>query len=265
MGGRLVLTQIESNGKIRSTKIGTWLLPRINSLDFLNEDYFNEFATKNNLFSEENDYLKQDEYDSSGAVFAPYDYGILVFDFKDQKVFSCNGYSGYLLFGENNVRIDYEHIGSTEQTQVKIINLSGETNYQSIYGDHNLEIRTPRLIESCLRLNGKLFKDGHPFILRDTDDFFTIAARIYGRSLKGVSRREIYEQHENDDAEDFMSHWDKWSNMEVKVPNWEILNGDNSADYIRSAFNYYTMIDVLSDEEKEVWLKYISEIKDSET
>ena len=121
MGGRLVLCQITSDGVKKSAKIGTWFLNKLNSLDFLNEEYFNHFMKRENISLEldlTNDVF--DDYDDDKANFAPYHYGILIFDFKNKKVFSLNNYNGFLIFGQNNVFKDYEQIGRNRQEEVKI-------------------------------------------------------------------------------------------------------------------------------------------------
>lgn len=266
MGGRLVLAQVTSEGVKKSAKIGTWFLNRLNTLDLLNEEYFNEVANKHNLFKETtNNKQEHNDYENDSAMFAPYHYGILLIDFKDKKVFSCNNYNGFLLFGTSKVASDYEVLGRNKQIEIKIQDSKGNTKeVVSIFEENPFEFTTPRMIESCIRNKGCMYVNNSKFIIREDDDYFSIAARIYGKDLSKLTKEQakdyIYKKMEDHDFEDLKG----WTNIEITKPGWEIINGDRSYYYLKSAYDYYTQTNMLSEEEKNLWLKEIEEVRKDE-
>lgn len=271
MGGRLVLTQITSEGQKKSSKIGTWFLNKLNSLDFLDEKYFNEFMKRENVSLEvdEGDDIF-DDYDEDKANFAPYHYGILIFDFKNKKVFSLNNYNGFLIFGQNNVFTDYEKIGRTKQEEIKIYSFKDNQlqRIESIYDSNNLNISTPRMIESCIRLNGEMYINDKKFIIRENDDFFSIAAKLYGKDIFGMTNEEFsqysYERDRKIINKDGSFDLNDWTNINIKLPGWEIINGDSSKDYIRSTYYYYDFNNELTVKEKRLWEDFLYKTSETE-
>lgn len=269
MGGRLILAQVTAEGVKKSTKIGTWFLNKLNTLDLLNEEYFNQVSKKHNLFKETtNNKQEHNDYESDNAMFAPYHYGILLIDFKDKKVFSCNNYNGFLMFGTNKVIMDYENFGRNKQTEIKVQDFEGNLKeVYSIFEETPFEFTTPRMIESCIRNKGNLYVNNSRFIIRQDDDYFSIAARIYGQDLSKLSKEQakqyIEDKYSRDDdynGQDLKG----WTNIEITKPGWEIINGDKSYRYLKSAYDYYTQTNMLNEEEKMLWLKQLEEVKKEE-
>lgn len=265
MGGKLTLTQITSDGLKKSCKVGTWFLEKMGSLDFLNETYFNEFVVKNNLFSESKDEIaRYDSYDEDSAMFAPYDYGIVVFDFKDKKVFSCNNYNGFLIFGTKNIESEYEKIGRLQQESSKTYDVKGNMiSEKSIYEENDLRLITPRMIESCLRNKGNLYIDKTPFIYEENDNYFTVATKIYGKDLSLLTKEQeqnyIQERYNTNKSNDSKYDLKNWLNIEIKKEGWEILNGDGTNEYIKNALTYYDNSNQLTEKENRLWKRYLKE------
>lgn len=266
MGGRLVLAQITSDGVKKSAKIGTWFLNRLNTLDLLNEEYFNEVAKKHNLFTETTDKPEEhNDYENDSAMFAPYHYGILLIDFKDKKVFSCNNYNGFLNFGTSKVASDYEQLGHKKQTEIKIQDFEGNVKeVLSIFEENPFEFTTPRMIESCIRNNGCLYLNGSKFIIKEDDDYFSVAARIYGKDLSKLSKAESRSYITDNWSEENRYNLKSWTNIQITKPGWEIINGDRSYLYLKSAYDYYTETHMLNQDEKALWLEEIEEVKKDE-
>ena len=266
MGGRLVLAQVTSEGVKKSAKIGTWFLNRLNTLDLLNEEYFNEVAKKHNLFKETtNNISEHNYYESDNAMFAPYHYGILLIDFKDKKVFSCNNYNGFLNFGTNKVAMDYEVLGHNKQTEIKVQDFEGNVKEVfSIFEENPFEYTTPRMLDSCIRNKGCLYLNGSKYIIKDDDDYFSLASRIYGKDLSKLSKEEakkyMYEKMDNNT----INSLHEWTNIQIQKPGWEIINGDRSYLYLKSAYDYYVETHMLSEEEKSIWEEELEELKKQE-
>lgn len=271
MGGRLVLSQVTSDGVKKSTKIGTWFLNKLNSLDFLDEEYFNKIMKEENIELKE-DITEEifDDYDDDKANFAPYHYGILIFDFKDKKVFSLNNYNGFLIFGQNNIFKDYEKIGRTKQEEINIYTYKDNKplKSESIYESNNLDIKTPRMIESCIRLGGEIYINDKRFIIRKNDDFFSIAAKLYGKDIYGMTNEEFsqysYERNRRLINKDGSFDLNDWTNIKIQLPGWEIINGDSTKNYIRSAFYYYSVTNLLTDKEKKLWEDFLYKTSEKE-
>lgn len=270
-GGRLVLSQVTSDGVKKSTKIGTWFLNKLNSLDFLDEEYFNKIMKEENIELKE-DITEEifDDYDDDKANFAPYHYGILIFDFKDKKVFSLNNYNGFLIFGQNNIFKDYEKIGRTKQEEINIYTYKDNKplKSESIYESNNLDIKTPRMIESCIRLGGEIYINDKRFIIRKNDDFFSIAAKLYGKDIYGMTNEEFsqysYERNRRLINKDGSFDLNDWTNIKIQLLGWEIINGDSTKNYIRSAFYYYSVTNLLTDKEKKLWEDFLYKTSEKE-
>lgn len=261
MGGKLILAQVTSEGVKRSTKIGTWFLSKMNSVDILNEKYFNEFAEKHSLFQGTTESKEEhNDYENDKGMFAPYFYGILLIDFKDKKVFSCNNYNGFLIFGISNVKNDYEKIGMNKQEKIKIIDMKGNENEVSIFEENEINLPTPRIIESCIRNKGTMYVDGKKYIIKEKADYFSVAAQLYGKDLNLCSKEEAKEYIKNK-GKNHSSEFSlkDWQNIEIKVGGWEIINGDGTFHFIKSAYDYYSTINMLSEKEKEIWIDELSE------
>lgn len=271
MGGRLVLGQITSDGRKKSVKIGTWFLNKLNSLDFLNEEYFNNFMKREKISLEldESDEIF-DDYDDDKANFAPYHYGILIFDFKNKKVFSLNNYNGFLIFGQNNVFKDYEQIGRNRQEEIKIYSFKDNDlqRTESIYDSNNLNITTPRMIESCIRIGGEMIINDKKFTIRKNDDFFSIAAKLYGKDIYGMTNEEFsqysYERNRKILNDDGSFDLNDWTNIKIQLPGWELINGDSTKNYIRSAYYYYDFNNELSLKEKKLWEDFLYKTSETE-
>lgn len=263
MGGRLILAQVTSQGVKKSCKVGTWFLDKLGSMDFLNEDYFNKFAKKNKLFLETTENMAiHNSYDNDSSMFAPYHYGVIIFDFQKKKVFSCNDYNGFLIFGTSNIEMDYEKIGRVKQESYKTQDFEGKIlSTTSFYEENDARIPTPRMIESCIRNKGEMYVNNTKIIISGDDDYFSIAARIYGKDLSLLSREEeknyLKERNAIDDNKSFSHNIEDWTNIEMKKQDWEIFNGDSSSKYIELVLNEYR--NKLTDQETTMWQEYIQE------
>lgn len=237
-------------------------MKKFNSLDLLDENYFNEFVKNHNLFKETTeDKQVHNDYENDCGMFAPYYYGILLIDFKDKKVFSCNDYNGFLCFGINNVISDYEKIGHLKQTKIEIHDIKGNVIEKTIFEENEFEIPTPRMIESCIRKKGVMYVDGKKYMIKEDADYFSIAAQLYGKDLSSLSYEEAKMYIRNNRMKDVFefSSFKNWTNIEITMDGWEIINGDKSFHYLKSAYDYYCTTNMLNEKEKEVWLEEIAE------
>jgi hypothetical protein len=268
MSGRLILGQITSDGEKRATKIDTWFLKKFNSLDLLDENYFNEFSKKHNLFKEKTEDKKVHyDYENDMGMFAPYYYGILLIDFKNKKVYSCNNYNGFLSFGIENVKNDYEKIGIHKQTIIEMHDMKGNITHISIFEENKFELPTPRMIESCIRKKGTMYVDGKEYPIKKEEDYFSVAAKLYGQDLSLLSYEKAKSYIKNNrmkDSSDIFS-LNGWNNIEIKLDGWEIINGDKSFNYFKEAYDYYSKNQILNDKEKDIWLEEIKETEEKES
>ena len=55
-----------------------------------------------------------------------------------------------------------------------------------------------------------------------------------------------------------------WTNIKIQLPGWEIINGDSTKNYIRSAFYYYSVTNLLTDKEKKLWEDFLYKTSEKE-
>lgn len=271
MGGRLVLTKISSNGEIKSSKIGTWFLNKMNSVKLLDEKYFDIFCQRNNLFSneDESNIKNHDDYESDNALFAPYHYGIVVLDFKHKKVFSLNGYTGFLGSGTKKLFREYEQLGHSKQLQMEIQNFDGEIiRTESFLEENSANINSIALITSCVEMKADLFINDRKYTIEEDDDYFSFVSRLYGQDLSLLTLEEsndyIIKNYENKDKYDIHGEYvmKGWSNISVKLPGWDIIENHLELNDTIKCFDFYKEKNLLTEEEMVIWdneLKILTE------
>jgi hypothetical protein len=269
MGGMLTVASINSKGEKTAFKMHTSSLNKLNSLDFLNEDYFYNYFNKKGFISNDSTLENEhDDYDNIKALFAPYHYGILIVDFQNKHFFSANNYSGFLNTGTFPILTDYEALGVNKQTEVEV-HSKNDIVKMSIYdSDFNYWIlfETPKLIESCIRLNGTMTVDNTPFKFQPNDDFFSVSSRILGIDIYQLSdedvKKEIKKSRENLYSKNVPGGYfsiNSYSNVSFNLPDWKEFNGDGSKLYITQIYDFYNEKNMLSDLEKSMWHNYLQE------
>ena len=80
----------------------------LQSIGFLkNEKKFKEFLYSKYVPSNSVSEKDHDDYDNENALFAPYCYGLVFIDFVENKIYSYNDYSGFLIFHAANLVFSY--------------------------------------------------------------------------------------------------------------------------------------------------------------
>lgn len=247
----LVIGQVTSDGSKKAYNVHKRFINKFQSVDFLNEEYFNEF-------------MKENVKEEQEVVFAPDDYGITIFDFKNKKVFSCNNYSGFLCFGTEIVCTDYRRLGFNRQEMIGFKDYKNNVvTGLSIYQTDVAMLSSPSIIHSALKHNCKIIVNGNALEIKKDDDYFSVAARIYGKDLFGLSQEDEMKEIRKSINEEDMGKIkiSEYQNIEIEMPSWEFFNGDKSTVYLKEAYNYYNEQGILTSQEKEIWN---DEIEDSE-
>jgi len=268
MGGMVVvLARFKDNSKM-SFRTSTGCLTPFNDLRMLDEDYFKSHVLKEELYIEDAvaDY-EQEDYYNARCFFAPYDYGLLFFDFKEQQVWSSNNYNGFFLLSSWLIRSQYETLAQIlsrgKQTK-ETLSISegsfvdGETVITRKYHfleDYSQNFSSLFYIQQVLDKKGTFIYKDKP-LPAELTDIYSILAYINGEDYltpealkKGPPERE------------WKTLRSDMCDTVAVIPEWTLHYGDGSSRYIQLVFDYVQSHNLLTAKDLQYWNVYLAEQK----
>lgn len=256
MGGMVTIVMRDTKKKVYSFKVPTHFMDqKINDINILNENSFFSFlSTYPHLINPSPD----NSYSSPYSLRVPFDYGIVLFDFYNQHVFSANNYSGFANTGTLPLCDDYEKMALFSQFMTKHKNSGHPEN------------DTPPLVVDCLEkkeehiahlyLLHNALKHNADILVNDVifnqpyDTMQTFMARLYGCDLLLLSPEEVKRYlYENRALEHSLS-MSEYQNVNIVVPDWNFIVGDNSYPFLVEIYRFMQAHGYhLTDDEKDVW------------
>lgn len=197
------------------------------------------------------------DYDNEGVLFAPYDYGIIFIDFLDKKVYSYNGYTGFMEYDTAKIRFDLKDI-KYKNNGVLPENFIDEMKFNIWdYGkDHCPEIINEKLsidnynIRSfpyLYNLNKAISKKAKiTYCAYEKEDVVLNFSEVSMMLKKIVS---IYEDYHGDTNDYYL---DK---IFISPEDFEIFSSSNLE--IEEFYNKIKGKILLNEIENKIWLKYI--------
>lgn len=268
MGGAVtILARFKDNSKM-SFRISTGYLRPFHDLRMLDEDYFKSYVQKNEFYVE-GDISDEDQKDyyNSKCFFAPYDYGLLFFDFKEQQVWSSNNYNGFFSLSTWMIKSQYRELArilsygketketlSIHEKEFVKGNLVTKKSY------HVLEVNSQHF-SSLFYINQVLNRHG-TFNYKDNllpthlTDIYSILAYINGEDFLTAKTLK-----DGPPEIEFVAMLNDTCDVEAVLPDWKIHNGDGSSRYIQLVFDYVQSQNLLTAKDLQYWNVYLNEQK----
>ena len=263
----VILARFKDNSKM-SFRTSTGCLTSFHDLRMLDENYFKDHVVKEELYIEDAvaDY-EQEDYYNARCFFAPYDYGLLFFDFKEQQVWSSNNYNGFFSLSTWMIKSQYKELA-------RILSYGKETK-------ETLSIREKEFV------NGKFFTKKEYHFLEEYSQHFSSLFYInqvlerkgtfnYKGNLLPTHLTDIYSILAYINGEDFLTAkilkdgppetefiamLNDTCDVEAVFPDWQIHNGDGSSRYIQLVFDYVQAQNLLTAKDLQYWYVYLTEQK----
>jgi hypothetical protein len=261
MGGKLTVMIRQENGETHSFKAHTGRLER----HFDGSSVFSETQFMKTV--RESDYLKcapvdstaHDDYENNSAYFAPYHYGLLLFDFKNKQVYACNGYSCVMTatskFLVGDMRESMEEYSDSPETflsYVEAIGDSGGCGHLAEFYD---------FVKSGSRIlhRGRVISEGNKSFLEVLASVLEIPESLAGDNLWREIRRRYDEIRVG-----YREWYPDFDDIEAQPLGWVIHNGNSSINYITGAFDYCMKEALLSKEDIFAWESYLTELDEGQ-
>jgi hypothetical protein len=268
MGGMVViLARFKDNSKM-SFRTSTGCLTSFHDLRMLDENYFKDHVVKEELYIEDAvaDY-EQEDYYNARCFFAPYDYGLLFFDFKEKQVWSSNNYNGFFLLSSWLIRSQYETLAqilSRGKQTTETLSISegsfvdGETVIVRKYHfleDYSQNFSSLFYIQQVLDRKGTFIYKDKP-LPAELTDIYSILAYINGEDYltpdalkKGPPERE------------WKTLRSDMCDTVAVIPEWTVHDGDGNSRYIQLVFDYVQSQNLLTAKDLQYWSVYLTEQK----
>lgn len=235
----------------------------VNSPHLLNEDYLRSKVEEYN-FLRDNELPENafDDYDSRKGIVAPYEYGIVLFDYFNNTIISSNNYAPTIR--GNSARLLEEYVKFLPSGFILKITKYGSDDVQIVNIKENRfsDVQEVHLINMALKHNA-VIKLNDVEVKHD-GTIESVLEVIYNISLKNKSVDEQIEIIKGHLAAEFMNKGGNFTmslsdygNISFEYPGFNIIEYDNSldAEIIHDYLNDNGFI--LSDYETEKWQEQI--------
>jgi hypothetical protein len=266
MGGMVaVLARFKDNTKM-SFRISTGCLTPFHDLRLLDEDYFKAFVKKEEYYIEDAvaDY-EQEDYYNARCFFAPYDYGLLFFDFKEKHIWSSNNYNGFFSLSSWQVKSQYKEIADilSYGTQTKETLTITEQDYVNgefitrreyhFLEDYSQEFSSIFYMQQVLDKKGTFTYKGNP-LPDEITDIYSLLAYINGEDL-------LLEENLKRDRVKNRTRFlrSDTCDLDAVLPDWTIYNGDGNVSYIQPIFDYVVKHNILNERDLKYWNQYLND------
>lgn len=262
MGGKVSIVARYKNGETIAFKTNTRFYDvNLNTPDILDEDWLKSKIVEFDFLRD--DHLPEDdieEYDNAKSIKAPFDYGIILIDYKNNTLLNSNNYNEMLKAGTSSLLYDYYRafeydfkILFNSQGTKEIIDLKTK-RFEDFYITH--------FLTHAINNNALIKQNNKEIIHNGTIE--SVIESIYGILLKGLTKEEKIDVMKQRDSINEMKEWSDYCNMSFEYPNWKINNNDDSgvkeilAYVINNGFNLTTY-------EKNRWETFIERTKDKKS
>lgn len=249
-------------------RISTGCMQPFHDLDLLDEDKFKAHVEKEQYYIDEEvtDQHHQDYYNAR-CFFAPTDYGLLFFDFKEKQLWSSNNYNSFFLLSTWLVKSQYSYLADilslgneTKETltvsEGAFVNgqivTTKEYHFLAEYSEHFSSLF---YIQQVLDRKGT-FKYKNNMLPNTLNDLYSILAYITGEDLlsdaalkKGPQRLQ------------FKTFTMDMHDMEAILPDWCFHNFDGRQKSVQSVFDYVQQENLLSERDAHYWNVYLKKQK----
>lgn len=255
MGGQLTVMARLTGGRKKSFKIDTGSLKhQFDKREILNESAFLKLAKKFEIDSVHLSLDAHEDYGCSVALFAPYHYGLLLIDFEHRQLFSCNGYSGFMLHTSNFLLSEVQLWGSKpELRDGKILDslkkgrLGRCEHLEKFLGDFK---------------SGAEVKFKNTFIPNDLtfDQIFIdyLMPKSDGLEVLSLDQKLDYLMHDLHNGERKHISY-SWNDLEIVPDGWAFFQGNNSVEDLEYVMDYARQRHLLSDIDIVAWENHLTE------
>lgn len=255
MGGKLTVMARLTGGRKKSFKIDTGSLKyEFDRAKILDE---NTFLTLVKKFETDKAHLNLDsheDYDSSVALFAPYNYGLLFIDFENKKLFSCNGYSGFMLHTTNFILSEVQLWGSRpELIEGKVLD---SLKRGRLGRCENLERFLSGFMDgSQVKLKNAVLPNDLTFDQIFIDYMVPKSDELEPLSLDQKLDYLMQDLHEGERKNISYS----WNDLEIIPEGWTFFQGNNSVEDFEYVMDYARQRHLLSDIDIVAWENHLAE------
>lgn len=222
---------------------------------FFNDEELIKKHIKENGFSlniSANNFSEHDDYDNKAAFFAPFDYGMVLIDYIDKKLYNYNNYSGFFDFMILSVKMQISQIFRLYAFEPELTNIKdadykkaecNTTNYKNEVIDsfNPFEVNYLNLFNSAYNIY-QAYQLKYPVYTYDCYNEKKINDRSY---IKSESVNDLFNTIINKDKNLIVC---------IEILNWTVHQGmtDNlneMFELIKDGFSF-------TNKEMKVWEKY---------
>jgi hypothetical protein len=255
MGGQLTVMARLTGGRKKSFKIDTGSLKyKFDRPKILNENAFLKLAKKFEIDDVHLNLEAHDDYDCSVALFAPYHYGLLFIDFENRKLFSCNGYSGFMLHTSNFLLSEVQLWGS--KPELRDGNILASLQRGRLGRCEHLEKFLDGFSTGAeIRLNDVVIPNDLTFDKLFIDYLLPKSADLDALPLDKKLDYLMHDLHRGERK--YISY--SWNDLEVIPAGWTFFQGNNSVEDLEYVMDYARRGDLLSDIDIVAWENHLAE------
>jgi hypothetical protein len=268
MGGSVnVLVRFSDNDK-KAFRVHTSNLKDFENPLFLDEKAFKTFIMDTYYKGEPLNKDEHDDYYSQKTYFCPYAYGLLFFDLKERKIFSNNGYDGFLSFNcmglfskLSKIIFSAKKLNISLYEQEEIINGFNEDHSQliplekyKIFNEPSISYSNFYMINHALKNDWVVKANQH--VINHDGDFINFMNHILNKNIINETEN-IMDGYEWKIRTEFESSFQDY--IDIFPKGWTIIQGDNSLEDIKSLLEYMTIQNIINEEEIIYWHEYLKE------
>lgn len=273
MGGSVNVLVRFSNDEKKAFRMHTSQLKDFENPLFLDENKFKSHIIENYFKGEPQKKEEHKDYYSLKTYFVPYAYGALFFDLKEKKIFSCNGYNGFLSFSclgifsklsklicearENNEHLyeQAEIIYSFDFEKKETIELENANIFEEPSYSHS----DFYMINHALKNNWNVTINEKT--INHNKDFIQLMNVILNKNIIAETTKPS-DSFDWAVTEEFSSEYIDY--IDIEPQGWEFFQGDNSYESLNELFDYVKSNSILNESETILWTDYINELKRNE-
>jgi len=268
MGGMVTIAARYKNNETIAFKTSTnFFHYNMNSPNLMNEDVFKASIIEHDFLRDA--YLSETEadiYDNRKGVIAPYDYGVIFLDYKNNKILSCNDYSAIIRANSAKLLDDYSKF-LKQNFILKVQDGKGNTiKTIDVREDRFVEFQDIHFIHIALKNNAAIKIKGKE--VKHNGTMESLLHGIYGIELANKSVDEQLAEIKRYNEEEAKLNNEKYGNpyrvsledysdITFDYPNFELIecNNDNEHGVI---YEYIKTAGInLTPYEHSVWQEYI--------
>ncbi|MBI6724790.1 hypothetical protein YA0089_14300 [Pseudomonas viridiflava] len=238
MGGKLtIMARFEDDSKIALKMSTNELSMRFNAIDLFTAEGFKALVdTERYKSMPATTCIEHDTYEGYKTAFAPYYYGLLLFDYKEKRIFASNDMCGFLELSSRLIKGDY------------LMDRDDDISFA----------HSSFPLVDAIRMSADITLNGEPFEFQEgsLNDF---RAKMYGLDLQALSfdDYQVHKKAEMAKARPYYTH--EMSDVQITLPGWVVTHGDGSVQYVKPIFEYCQEQGMLEPLDVECWENYLAQ------